>query len=205
MWSDVVCPWCYLGKRRMEAAVDHGDEVEVVWHAFELDPTAPRVRDVPPAEYLAQKYGMTADDARAANQRLSGLAAEVGLEYHLDTTKMGNSFDAHRLLHLALDRGVQGELEERLFAAYFTDNEAIGDPDVLSRLAASVGLDPDEVAEVLGGDAYADAVREDEKLAQELRVSGVPFFVVDRKYAIPGAQDIDTLLSVLDRAWADRD
>lgn len=208
MWSDVVCPWCYLGKRRLDAALsrfDHTGEVEVRWHSFELDPTAPRVRDVPPAEWLARRYGMTAEQATAANDQLSGLAAEEGLEYHLDRLRMGNSFDAHRLLHLAGDRGVQDRLEERLFAAYFTDGEAIGDPEVLRRLAVAAGLDEEEVSRVLDGDAYSEDVRADEAMARELQVSGVPFFVVDRRYAIPGAQESDTILSVLRRAWEERE
>jgi predicted DsbA family dithiol-disulfide isomerase len=204
IWSDVVCPWCYIGKRRLEAAIarfDHGDDVEVVWHSFELDPHGPRRREGEYLERLARKYGMSRDQALAANTRLTDLAANEGLEFRFDTAKPGNTFDAHRLLHLAHDRGQQDDLKERLFAAYLTEGEAIGEPDVLARLATDAGLDPGEVRAVLDGDKYAEEVRSDEEAANELGISGVPFFVVGGKFAVAGAQQADVLLSALERAW----
>jgi predicted DsbA family dithiol-disulfide isomerase len=204
IWSDVVCPWCYIGKRRFEAALakfEHRDEVEVVWHSYELDPRAPRRREGDQAERLARKYGMSLEQARASQDRLTGLAAAEGLDFRFDLAKSGNTFDAHRLLHLAHDRGQQDALKERLLAAYFIEGDAVGETDVLARLAAEAGLDPSEVQAVLDGDKYGDEVRADEEAANELGISGVPFFVVGGKFAVAGAQQADVFLAALERAW----
>jgi predicted DsbA family dithiol-disulfide isomerase len=203
IWSDVVCPWCYLGKRRFEAALEHfghRDEVEVTWRSFELDPTAPPERTVSSAEHLAGKYGMTVDDAERKNAEMTELAAGEGLEYHLERTRGGNSFDAHRLIHLAKAQGLQEEMLERLMRAYFTDGEAIGDAETLVRLAIEVGVDP----QGLRGEAYADAVHADEELAARIGIRGVPFFVLDRRYGVSGAQPSELLLQALETAWAER-
>jgi predicted DsbA family dithiol-disulfide isomerase len=205
IWSDVVCPWCYIGKRRFEEAAgrfEHADELEVVWRSFELDPHAPVERDGDALEHLARKYGVTREKAQAMEDSVTRSAAKVGLEYHLDRARRGNTFDAHRLLHLAADRGRQGELEERFFVAYFTDGEPIGDPTTLTRLATDVGLDPDEVRGVLETDAYAEAVRRDERLATGLGATGVPFFVFGRAAAVGGAQSPEILLEAIEHAWA---
>lgn len=206
IWSDVVCPWCYIGKRRFEralAAFEHRDEVEVRWRSFELDPRAPRAGDEDQVQRLARKYGMTRDEALAAQARVTGVAAEEGLAYRLDVARPANTFDAHRLLHLAAEHGVQGAAEERLFAAYFTEGRRIGDPDTLVALAGEAGLDVAAARNVLQGDAYADAVAGDEREAAELGISGVPFFVIDRRYGVSGAQPADLIRSALERAWAD--
>jgi predicted DsbA family dithiol-disulfide isomerase len=205
IWSDVVCPWCYVGKRRFEAAVaefDHGDDIEVEWHSFELDPTSPHEHQGDMASRLSRKYGMSIDQAVAANDRLTRVAAEDGIEMRFDRARSGNTFDAHRLIHLAHDRGVQDAVKERLMLAYFTEGELISDHDTLVRVVAEAGLDADDARAVLDGDAYADAVRADEETAMELGITGVPFFVVDHKFGISGAQPVDTIVSVLDRAWA---
>jgi len=202
IWSDVVCPWCYIGKRRFEEALrrfDGRDDVEVTWRSFELDPDAPAV-GVDVLEHLADKYGVSKGEAQAMQHRVTQAAAGEGLEYHLDRTQRGNSFDAHRLLHLAKEHGRQPELEERLFRAYFTDGEAIGAADVLRRLAVEAGLPEVDVDDVLGSDRYADAVRDDERTAQQLGARGVPFFVVDRRYGASGAQDPAVLLELLEKA-----
>jgi len=207
IWSDVVCPWCYVGKRRFESALARftaRDDVDVVWRSFELDPDAPQQRDLPSTEHLAQKYGMSIEQAEAANQRLTDLAAVEGLEYHLDRTAGGNSFDAHRLLHLAAASGRQDALKERLLLAYFTEGEAIGRPDVLQRIAVEAGLDPLEVADVLAGERFADEVRADEHRARVLGINGVPFFAIDGRYGISGAQTSDLILSALEQAWSER-
>ena len=207
IWSDVVCPWCSIGKSRFEAAVErfeHGDQVEVVWRSFELDPQAPNHHDGELVDRLAQKYGMTRDQAEAAQARLTAVAAEEGLDFRFDRAQSGNSFDAHRLLHLAAGDGLQNDLKDRLFRAYFTEGEAIGEPETLRRLAIEVGLDPVEVDRVLSGDAFADAVRADEAEAKARGVSGVPFFVVDRRFGVSGAQSADLLLDVLRQAWGDQ-
>ena len=206
VFSDVVCPWCAVGKRRLETALrafEHADEVDVVWRAYELDPHAPARRDGDYVTRLAQKYGMTGEQATAATQRLTTTAAGEGLDFHFERARPGNTFDAHRLLHYAREAGpgLQDALTERLFEAYFTEGAAIGERGTLAGLAADVGLDARECAEVLAGDRYADEVRADEREALELGVTGVPFFVVDGRFAIPGAQDADTILTVLRRAW----
>jgi predicted DsbA family dithiol-disulfide isomerase len=206
IWSDVVCPWCYIGKRRFERALaefPHAAEVDVVWHSFELDPDAPRTTDVPPAERLAAKYGLTVEQAEQANERLTGTAADEGLEFHLADARSGNSFDAHRLLHLAADRGLQGHLKERLLRAYFTERVAIGEPSELRRLAVEVGLEDAEVARVLDSEEYGEDVRADEAQAHSYGISGVPFFVVDDRYGISGAQPSDLFTEALQRAWDD--
>ena len=206
IWSDVVCPWCYIGKRKFEAALaafDHRDDVAVTWRSYELDPGAPARRDLPMVELLQKKYSMTEEQAVAANDRVTAIAAGVGLEYHLDRAAMGNTFDAHRLIHLAAAHGRGDAMKERLMAGYFTEGAAVGDTATLEQLAADVGLDTDEVRAVLAGDAFADEVRDDERQASALGISGVPFFVIDRAYGISGAQDPDVILGALERAWAD--
>jgi predicted DsbA family dithiol-disulfide isomerase len=190
----------------MEAALarfEGKSDVEVVWRSFELDRFAPARRQGDMVDHLAQKYGMSRDEAIAGQRRLTDLAASEGLEYHLDRTAGGNTFDAHRLLHLAGDHGVQDELKERLMRAYFTEGRPIGDQATLTELAGEVGLDQTEVAEVLGGSAFADAVRADEEVAAGIGISGVPFFVVNRRYAVSGAQSADVLLEGLRKGWTD--
>jgi predicted DsbA family dithiol-disulfide isomerase len=205
VWSDVVCPWCYVGKRNLEAALgafDHASEVVVRWRSFELDPGAPPVRDLPLARILERKYGMTADQAAEANARMTALAATVGLTYDLERMRSANTFDAHRLLQLAAGSGRDGDLGERLFAAVFTEGRIVSDHGVLAELGAAAGLDPGRVTDTLAGDAFGTAVRDDERRATELGVSGVPFLLVGGMVAVPGAQPPDVVLRALDRAWA---
>lgn len=204
IWSDVVCPWCYIGKRRFEAALEkfeHGEEVDVAFRSFELDPHAPAREEVPLEQLLASKYGMSLEDARAANVRITSLAAEAGLEYHLDRVKRGNSFDAHRIIHLADQHGLQSAMKERLMRAYFTEGEAIGEIDVLERLAGEVGLDPEEAHRVLSSGEFADSVHAEEQDAGELGISGVPFFVIERRWGISGAQPTEVFLRALGESW----
>ena len=208
IWSDIACPWCYIGKRHIEQALDkfaHKDEVEIVWRAFELDPSAPKVRDTSQtyAERIAKKYGTQAPQAQVMIDRMTATAANDGLEFRFDRIRPGNTFDAHRLLHLAHERGRQDALKERLMRAYMTEGQAIGEPDVLAPLAVEVGLDAAEVAQLLAGDRYASEVRQDEALARELGITGVPFFVLAGKLGVSGAQPADVLLGALDRAWAE--
>jgi predicted DsbA family dithiol-disulfide isomerase len=204
IWSDVVCPWCYLGKRRFEHALagfEHRDEVGVRYRSFELDPAAPNAVHGTPAERLASKYGTSVEQVEASQAQLTAMAAAEGLEYHLDRTPGGNTFDAHRLLQLAAERGVQPAIKERLMRAYFTDSLPIGDHETLVRLVAEAGLDPDEARAVLASDRYAGAVREDEQLAQRIGIRGVPFFVLGRRFGVSGAQPSEILAQALDRAW----
>jgi predicted DsbA family dithiol-disulfide isomerase len=207
IWSDVVCPWCYIGKRRFEAALErfpHRDEVSVVWRSFELDPAAPLAQAGTAAERLAAKYGMTVERAAEMHAQMTELAAGEGLEYHLDRTRGGNTFAAHRLIHEAAAHGRQAAAQERLMRAYFTEGEPISDPETLARLIAEVGVDPAEARAAAFSDRHAEAVREDELLASRLGIQGVPFFVLDRRYGVSGAQPPDVLLAALERAWADR-
>ncbi|HEX4219644.1 MAG TPA: DsbA family oxidoreductase, partial [Acidimicrobiales bacterium] len=204
IWSDVVCPWCYLGKRHFERALemfDHGDDVEVTYRSFELDPTAEPGRTTPTMERLATKYGMSVTDATAAQRQMEERAAGVGLEFHMAGLQSGNTRDAHRLLHLAQARGRQAELVERLHRAYFTEQRSIFDPASLTDLAVDVGLDRDEVSRVLASDEYDDAVEADEDTAQTLGAAGVPFFVIDRRYGIAGAQPPEAIVDILGQAW----
>jgi predicted DsbA family dithiol-disulfide isomerase len=202
IWSDVVCPWCYIGKRRFERAVaSFGHPVEVVWRSYELDPEAPPVRTGPSVERIARKYGITVPQAEAAQRRIIDVAGTEGLDYHLERARSGRSFDAHRLLHLAGERGIQDAVKERLLAGYLQEGVAIGLREELAPLAVSAGLDAEEVEAVLAGDAYADDVRADEIRGMELGITGVPFFVIGGRFAIPGAQDPQTILATLDRAW----
>jgi predicted DsbA family dithiol-disulfide isomerase len=206
IWSDVVCPWCYVGKRNFEEALagfGHRDQVEVVWRSFELDPSAPRTRQGEYSARLARKYGVGPAEAQAMVDRMTATAAEVGLAFRFDIARPGNTFDAHRLIHLARERGIQDGVKERLLAATFTEGEAIGEVEALVRLAAEAGLEPGEVRELIDGDRYAAEVRADEEAAMDLGVTGVPFFLVGGRFGVPGAQPPAVLLRVLDRAWSD--
>ncbi len=204
VWSDVVCPWCYIGKRHLESALaefDHAGQVEVVWRSFELDPSAPAVREGDYATRLASKYAVSVPEARAMIEQMTGKAASVGLDFRFDLARPGNTFHAHRLLHLGADRGLQDEVKERLLAATFTEGAPIGDTDTLVRLAVEAGLDGTEARSVLETDAYAEEVRADERRAAALGISGVPFFVVDGAYGVSGAQPPEVLATVMQRAW----
>jgi predicted DsbA family dithiol-disulfide isomerase len=206
VWSDVVCPWCYIGKRRFEAALadfDHREDIIVTWRSFQLDPGAPPTSEGDPIERLAGKYGMTRAQAEAAQARVTAVAASVGLDFHLDRARNGNTFDAHRLIHFAQTVGKQGELKERLMAAYFVEGEPVGDREVLTRLAVDVGLDEQAVREVLESGAYSDDVRHDETDARQIGINGVPFFVIDRAYGISGAQAPELILATLEKAWVE--
>jgi predicted DsbA family dithiol-disulfide isomerase len=207
VWSDVVCPWCYIGKRHLEAALDgftHRDEVEVVYRSFELDPTAPEVPVEKTVESLARKFGTDVAGARELMKRADGVAASVGLEFRHSDAPHARTVDAHRLLHLALAQGRQAELKEALLAAYFTRGESMGDHEVLRKAAVDAGLEPGRVDEVLESREYADEVRADIEQARAYGATGVPFFVVDQKYAVSGAQPSEVFAQLLDRAWAER-
>jgi predicted DsbA family dithiol-disulfide isomerase len=207
IWSDVVCPWCYIGKRRFEAALarfPHRDEVEVTYRSFELDPDAPASNPGTGAERLAEKYGVSLEEAQAMNDRVTQIAAEDALEYHLDIARGGNTFDAHRILHLAAAHGVQAPVKERLMRAYFGEGEPISDPETLVRLAASEGVPEDEARTMLAGDRFTAEVRDDELLGAQLGIRGVPFFVLGRRYGVSGAQSADVLLGVLEQAWEEQ-
>lgn len=207
IWSDVVCPWCYIGKRRFEAALadfEHADEVEVVWRSFELDPSATAGPPVDLADHLAGKYGTDRDGALEMIERVTDVARSVGLHYRLDIAIRSSTFDAHRVIHAASAVGSGDQMKERLMSAYFCEGADIANVTVLSGLAAEVGLNADDVERTLRGDDYRDAVSTDQEMARSLGVRGVPFFVIDRAYALSGAQDPATILEALREAWSER-
>lgn len=204
IWSDVVCPWCYIGKRRFEQALaqfEHADQVEITWRSFELDPNAPRVRTESHAEHLSKKYGVSPSQVQAMDARLVGEATKEGLDFHLADSKGGNTFDAHRLIHLAAQSGRAGEMKERLMKAYFTERVAIGERAELVRLAVDVGLDEAVVKAMLSSEKFANDVRADEARARAFGISGVPFFAIDERYGVSGAQPADAMLDVLRQAY----
>jgi predicted DsbA family dithiol-disulfide isomerase len=207
IWSDIACPWCYVGKRRFEAALagfEQRDDVRVTWRSFELDPGAPADRGVDSAEHLAAKYGVARDEALAMHARMTETAAAEGLEFRFDRTRGGNTFDAHRVLHLAAEHGLQDAMKERIMRAYLTEGELISDHAVLERLADEVGLPQGEARDVLASERYAAEVREDERVAAGLGIHAVPFFVVDRALGASGAQPPAVLLELLRQAIAQR-
>ncbi|MCW2786441.1 MAG: DsbA family oxidoreductase [Marmoricola sp.] len=207
IWSDVVCPWCYIGKRRLETALSTFEHpVEVVWRSFQLDPAAPVVPVESVAESLGRKYGGGPEAGKAMIDRVEAVAAEEGLLFRHHAALRANTVDAHRVLHLALETGgpeLQGRLKEALLSAYFVGTENVADHATLTRLAAGVGLDAERVAQVLAGAEYADAVEADAREAAALGATGVPFYVIDRKYGISGAQPAEVFTDVLEKAWAD--
>jgi predicted DsbA family dithiol-disulfide isomerase len=204
IWSDIACPWCYIGKRHFEAALaefEHAGEVNVTWRSYELDPTAPAEVPGTSAEIIASKYGMSPGQARAAEERVTQTAASAGLDYHLDRLRMGSTFDAHRLVHLANEHGLQDAMKERLFRARFVDGELMSDPETLVAAAVEIGLPEGEVRATLASDRFADDVRADEETARELGITGVPMFVIDRRFGASGAQPSEQLLGLLRHGW----
>ena len=207
IWSDIACPWCYIGKRRFEAALarfEHRDEVRVVWRSFELDPQAPPERTGDRAEHLARKYGMSLEQAHAAEAQMTETAAGEGLEFRFDLARSGNTFDGHRLIHLARAHDLQDVMKERLLRGYFSEGELMSDHATLVRLAAEVGVPSQEATHALAGDAYGDEVRDEERAAATLGISAVPTFVVDRALGASGAHPPEALLELLREGWARR-
>ena len=208
IWSDVMCPFCYIGKRRFEQALarfDHKDSIEVIWKSYQLNPDMVTDPGKNINQYLAEVKGWTEERAREMNNYVTEMAAGAGLTYHLDKAIVANSFDAHRLSHMARVKGVQDAAEEQIFAAYFTEGRNTADHETLADIAASAGLDRSEATSMLQSDAYATDVEQDIYEAQQIGVRGVPFFVIDRKYAISGAQESTTFLQALTKAWSESD
>ena len=206
VWSDIACPWCWVGKRHLERALrDVPYEVEVVWRAFELDPAAPKSLpdDVDLVQRLADKYGTSRAGAQQMIERMTSVGRDAGLDFRFADVKPTNTFDAHRLLAWAATRGKQGELEERLMRAYMHEGRDVSDHAVLVELAEAAGLDPDAAQAVLSSDAHARDVRDDEGLARQIGITGVPFFAVAERYAVPGAQPVEILRQVIERAVAE--
>jgi predicted DsbA family dithiol-disulfide isomerase len=207
IWSDIACPWCYVGKRRFEAALaafEHRDEVRVTWRSFELDPGAPAERVGDRAEHLAAKYGSSVEQAHALHAQMTEMASTEGLDFNFRVARSGNTLDAHRLVHLAAAHDRQDAMKERLMRAYLTEGELMSDRAALERLAVDVGLDAEEARETLASDRFAAEVREDERTASALGVNAVPCFVIDRRIGAPGAQPAEVLGEFLRRGWEAR-
>jgi predicted DsbA family dithiol-disulfide isomerase len=205
IWSDIVCPWCYIGKRRFESALArfaHREQIAITWRSFELDPRAPQRTPGALSDMLARKIGVSSAQAVAMNAQVSALAAKEGLDYRLDRAQHGNTFDAHRLIHLAAAHQLQAAAKERLLRAYFSDGLPIGDHETLVTIGVELGIAADEVRAMLASDAYAAAVRADERRAAALGISGVPFFVIDGQYGVSGAQSPEIFLDTLEQVWA---
>ena len=203
IWSDVICPWCYVGKARFEKALDsfpHRDEVEVVYHSFELDPGSPRGQRESNLTMLSKKFGKSPAEALALDDQVGSLARAEGLGFD-SGRPVGNTFDIHRVLHLGLAKGVQTELLDAVNEAYFGQGRQVFDRDVITEIAAGAGLDGAAAGDVIDGDAYAEEVRQDELQARELGVSGVPFFVFDMALGVSGAQPTEMFASALQQAW----
>ena len=206
-WSDVVCPWCYLGKRRFEHALaefDHRDEVTVVHRAFQLDPTAPKDQTFDQVELLTQKYGVDADHFKKQHAELVRMGEIEGLEYHFEGGRAGNTFNAHRLVRLGLERGVQEAVLERFFRAHFTEQRSLFEADSLVDLAVEAGLDRAEARLVLTEEKYTAEIEADVQQALAYGANGVPFVVIDARYGVSGAQPRETFAGALERAWTDR-
>ena len=208
IWSDIVCPFCYMGKRRLENAMErfpHRDEVQLIWRSYQLDPDVRPLPGTSITAYLAERKGITRDSSQAMHAQLERSAAELGLSYHFDRVVVANSLDAHRLAHLARSKGMQEKMQERLFAAYFTEGRDIGDAETLVGLGADIGLDSSETRAMLAGGQFTDEVLGECQQAQDLGAGGVPFFVIDRRYGFTGAQPSEVILEVLTKAWSGAD
>ncbi len=203
IWSDIACPFCYIGKRRFERALaqfEGKDEVSVTWRSFQLDPTLETDPSISAVESLAEKKGWSLEQTRQAQAYVTQMATGEGLAYDFDRQVVANTFDAHRFTHFAKQHGKQIEAEEAIFHAYFTQGKNIADHGTLAELGAAIGLDPVAVRAALASDAHADGVGEDLQLARQFGISSVPFFVFNRKYAVSGAQEVGAFLQVLEQA-----
>ncbi len=204
IWSDIACPFCYLGKVQFERALEsfsHKDKVDVLYHSFELDPTAPREYDGDMYDMLEKKKGMPRAQVEQMVDSIAERAASEGLTYNMKAAVIANTHDAHRLTHFAAAQYKQAEMIDALYAAYFTDGKHVGNHETLGTLAERVGLDKHEVLAMLESDDFNDAVQRDVDQAAALGISGVPFFVIDQKYGVSGAQGKDVFMEVLQKAW----
>ena len=202
IWSDVVCPFCYIGKKRLESAAEEaGVELEIHWHRFQLDPDAPARLEISNSERLAQKYGRSIEDVEEMQRNIAEMAKAEGIEFNWQIANSGNTFNAHRIIHLAQSKGLGSEAEEAFFFSYMTQGLPIGERETLEDVASRIGLNPVEVDDLLDSDEYAEFVKFDQEVAREqLKVTGVPFFVFDQRVALAGAQPKEVFLQVLEKA-----
>lgn len=202
IWSDVVCPFCYIGKKRLEAAAQEaGIELEVHWHSYQLDPEAPVRQEVSNSERLAQKYGRSVAEVEEMQRNIAEMAKAEGIEFNWEGANSGNTFNAHRIIHLAQSKGLGTDAQEAFFYSYMTQGLAIGERETLEDVAARIGLNPVEVDDLLDSNEFSDFVKFDQEVAQDqLKVTGVPFFVFDQRVALAGAQPKDVFLQVFEKA-----
>lgn len=206
IWSDVVCPFCYLGKRKFENALaqfEYKDQVEVIWHSFQLDPDSHYQPGITLVDYLVEHKGYGAEDIKEMQSELKERGAAVGLVFNQEKALPANTFDAHRIIHLAKAKGLQNEAEERFFKAYFTEGKNIEDKETLSELAGDIGLAAADVASLLEGDQYTDEVKRDIHDSKSLGIRGVPFFLIDERVSVSGAQETNYFLRALTKAWVE--
>lgn len=204
IWSDIVCPFCYIGKRKFENALnafDRNEPIEIVWHSYQLDPDLIPVKGQSVDQYLAIKKGVSLEKGKEMNDYMSGIAKGVGLEYNFDKAIVNNTMNAHRLLHLAKKEAVQNDVKEKLFAAYYTHGKDVGDTEVLIEVGESAGLNVDEIRNMLNSNEYLREVRIDQLRGEQIGVEGVPFFVFNNKYAVSGAQSAEVFANVLEKVW----
>jgi predicted DsbA family dithiol-disulfide isomerase len=202
IWSDVVCPFCYIGKKRLEnVARKAGIDIEVHWHSYELDPNSPATHDSSNTVRLARKYGKTIEQMEQLQQQMAEMARDEGIDFQWQKAQSGNSFNAHRMIHLADSHGLADAAEEAFFYAYMTEGLPIGERDVVEQIAARIGLPANEVKAVLDSDHFTDEVRQDEEIArQQLGISGVPFFIFNQQIGLSGAQPREVFLQALQQA-----
>lgn len=206
IWSDIFCPFCYIGKRKFELSLkkfDKKEEVEVIYRSFELNPNSPKSYDKNIHEIIASKYGISYEEAKLNNDNIVKQARDLGLEYNFDTLVVTNSFDAHRMIHFADKYGKMEEMTEALFKAYFTDSKNVSDANTLADIASSIGLDKDEALRVLNSNEYKNLVRKDEEMARSYGISSVPFFIFNNKFSVSGAQPTEIFLMALNKAIED--
>lgn len=204
IWSDIVCPFCYIGKRKFENALnvfDNKEQVEIVWHSYQLDPDMIPVKGQSVDQYLAIRKGVTLEKGKEMNNYMSGIAKDVGLVYNFDKAVVNNTMNAHRLLHLAKKEGIQNEVKEKLFAAYYTDGKDVGDTEILVQVGESGGLNGEAIRTMLDSNEYLKEVRIDQFRGEQLGVEGVPFFIFNNKYAVSGAQSAEIFSNVLEKVW----
>ncbi len=206
IWSDVRCPFCYIGKHKFEMALaqfPHKDKVEIIWRSFQLDPSLKTQPGLHTYDYLADIKGLSKEQTARMHEQVEEIGRQVGIEFHFDKAVVANSFNAHRLIQMARAQGLANDAEEHLFRAHFTEGKNIDDQDTLVNIGEAIGLDRQEVAAMLASDLFADKVNDDETLARSLGIRGVPFFILNNKFAVSGAQDPQLFFQALHQAWSD--
>ena len=204
IWSDVVCPFCFIGKKRLEKAAEQaGVELEIFWHSYQLDPDAPIRQEKSNSERLAEKYNRSIAEVEEMQRNIAAMAKEEGIEFNWEHANSGNTFNAHRIIHLAQSLNLGNEAKEAFFYSYMTQGLAIGERETIEDVAARIGLNPNQVEDVLNSDEFAEFVKYDEEVARDqLKVTGVPFFVFDQRVALAGAQPVEVMKDVLTKAVA---